>query len=92
MVAKQGAELEGSGHGLDLALPGNALSWGPSDAELTCVNVAQDAERDGDVDLLHDEFLSQGAEKPFQGELSCSIGSNKWGANSTWNRDTSGFV
>lgn len=38
-------------------------SQGPSDAELTCVDVAQDAERDGDVDLIYDEFLSQGAEK-----------------------------
>lgn len=36
---------------------------GPSVAELTCVDVAQDAECDGDVDLVYDEFLSQGAEK-----------------------------
>lgn len=38
-------------------------SRGPGDAELTCVDVAQDAECDGDVDLVYDEFLSQGAEK-----------------------------
>lgn len=38
-------------------------SWAPSDAELTCIDVAQDAECDGDVDLVYDEFVSQGAEK-----------------------------
>lgn len=33
-------------------------SRGPGDAELTCVDVAQDAERDGDIDLVYDEFMS----------------------------------
>lgn len=39
------------------------VSWVPSGAELTCVDVAQDAECDGNIDLVYDEFLSQGAEK-----------------------------
>lgn len=34
-------------------------------AELTCVDVAQDAECDGNIDLVYDEFLSQGVEKSF---------------------------
>lgn len=46
-------------------------------AELTCVNIAQDAERDGNVDVFYDEFMPQGAEKSFQGKLSRTVGSSE---------------
>jgi len=65
-VAKQRAEQPGPAGGWWAQLGSVwkcTASRGPSDAELTCVDVAQDAERDGDIDLVYDEFLSQGAEK-----------------------------
>lgn len=53
------------------------LSVSLGGAELTCVNIAQDAERDGNVDVFYDEFMPQGAEKSFQGKLSRTVGSSE---------------
>lgn len=60
------------------------LSVSLSGAKLTCVNIAQDAERDGNIDLFYDEFMPQGAEESFQGKLSRRVGSNEGGGDFTW--------
>lgn len=55
----------------------------PSSADLTSINEAEDAERDGNVYILDAEFLPQGAEKSIQGKLSCRVGDGKGKPNFT---------
>ena len=51
---------------------------------LTSVDEAEDAERDGNIDILHVEFLPQGAEKSVQGKLSRRVGHREGKPDFTW--------
>lgn len=51
---------------------------------LTCVDEAEDAERDGDIYALNGELLPQGAEKSIQGKLSRRVRDGKGEPDFTW--------
>lgn len=61
-------------------------SWsaGSDSTDLTSIDEAKDAERDGNVHALNAEFLPQGAEKSVQGKLSCRVGDRKGKPDFTW--------
>lgn len=61
----------------------SSLSAGSS-TDLTSIDEAKDAERDGNVNVLDAEFLPQGAEKSVQGKLSCRVGDRKGKPDFTW--------
>lgn len=67
----------------------SAPEHGENSAALTGVNEAEDAERDGNINVLNGEFLPQGAEKSIQGKLSRRVGDGKGKPDFTWTQRSS---